>query len=68
MQEKIELPVRRTKTPARPKREEFIRDDDSASSSAASEGGELQMATRSPQGLPEFGVEALPAPHQGPSL
>ena len=39
LQEKIELPVRRTKTPARPK-EKFIRDDDSASSIAESEGGE----------------------------
>ena len=48
LQEKIELPVRRTKAPARPQKERFIRDDNSASSSADSESGELQMAFSPP--------------------
>ena len=40
LQEKVEMPVlKKKKTPARPKKETFLRNDDSASSTAPSEGG-----------------------------
>lgn len=45
LQARVELPVlKKKKTPARPKKEAFLRDDDSASSTAPSEGGATLMS------------------------
>ena len=50
LQEKVEMPVlKKKKTPARPKKETFLRDDDSASSTAPSEGGASPRFSVDPQ-------------------
>ncbi len=54
LQEKVEMPVlKKKKTPARPKKETFLRDDDSASSTAPSEGGALLLIFPYPEPAPK---------------